>query len=57
MQMSRLHRYTREASFTAGAKAVSLFFIVGVVLLLAVHATELRGEHANASTSISHSGT
>jgi hypothetical protein len=32
--MDRLHRFTKEASFTAGAKAVSLFFIVGVGLLL-----------------------
>ena len=55
--MNRLHRYTKEASFSAGAKAVSLFFIVGVVLLLAVHATEMPGEHADASTSVSHSGT
>ena len=55
--MDRLHRYTKEARFTAGAKAVSLFFIVGVVLLLAVHATEMPGEHADAATSVSHSGT
>ena len=57
MHMDRLQRFTKEASFTAGAKAVSLFFIVGVVLLLAVHATEMAGGHSNASTSVSHSGT
>ena len=55
--MDRLHRFTKEASFTAGAKAVSVFFIVGVVLLLAVHATDRAGGHSNASTSVSHSGT
>ena len=55
--MDRLHRFTKEGSFTAGAKAVSLFFIVGVVLLLVVHATEMTGGHSNVSASVSHSGT
>jgi hypothetical protein len=42
-QMDRLHRYEKEANFTADAKAVSLMFIVGMVALLAAHTTEMPG--------------
>jgi hypothetical protein len=47
--MDRLDRFKREASFTAGAKVVSVFFIIGVVLLLVAQPTETPAEHATAS--------
>ena len=50
--MGRLDRFTKEASFTAGAKVVSLCFIIGVVLLLVAQPTERLGEQASASAPV-----
>ena len=47
--MSRLDRFKKEARFTAGAKVVSVFFIIGVVLLLVAQPTQTPGEQASAS--------
>jgi hypothetical protein len=49
--MDRFHRHEKEAIFTAGAKAVSLMFIVGMVALLAAHTTEMPGVGTMASAS------
>ena len=50
--MGRLDRFRKEASFTAAAKVVSVFFIIGVVLLLVVQPTERSGEQASASAPV-----
>ena len=50
--MGRLDRFKKEASFTAAAKVVSVFFIIGVVLLLVVQPTERSGEQASASAPV-----
>ena len=52
--MDRLHRQREEATFTANAMAVSLMFIVGMVVLLATGTTGttgMSGEGAVASAS------
>ena len=50
--MGRLDRFKKEASFTAGAKVVSVMFIIGVVLLLVAQPTERRDEQAGASARV-----
>ena len=50
--MSRLDRFKKEASFTAGAKFVSLIFVIGVVLLLVAQPTERPDEQAGASARV-----
>ena len=50
--MGRLDRFKKEARFTAGAKVVSVFFIIGVVLLLVARPTETPDEHASASAPV-----
>ena len=52
--MDRLDRFKKEARFTAGAKVVSVFFIVGVVLLLVAQPTKTPGEQAIASANVVH---
>ena len=47
--MRRLDRFKKEASFTAGAKIVSVFFIVGVLLLLVAQPIERPGEQASSA--------
>ena len=54
--MGRLDRFKKEASFTAGAKVVSVFFIIGVVLLLVAKPTGMPGENASASARVFVSG-
>lgn len=49
--MGRLDRFRKEAGFTAGAKVVSLLFIIGMVLLLVVQPSDMPAEHATASAS------
>jgi hypothetical protein len=49
--MGRIHRQEQEATFFTGAKAVSLMFIAGAIMLLAAHATEMPGEGTMATAS------
>jgi hypothetical protein len=49
--MDRIHRQEQEATFFTGAKAVSLMFIAGVIMLLAAHTTEMPGGGTVASAS------
>ena len=50
--MGRLDRFKKEARFTAGAKVVSVFFIIGVVLLLVAQPTKTPNEQATASARV-----
>jgi hypothetical protein len=50
--MGRLDRFRKEASFTAGAKFMSVLFIIGVVLLLVAQPTERPGEQASAAAPV-----
>ncbi len=44
--MNRIERFTREASFSTGAKAVSVLFIVGMIALFTTHSPLPTGEVA-----------
>ena len=50
--MGRLDRFKKEASYTAGAKVMSVLFIIGVVLLLVAKPTGTEVDNANASTPV-----
>jgi hypothetical protein len=50
--MGRLDRFKKEANFTDAAKVVSVFFIIGVVLLLVAQPTERPGEQASAAAPV-----
>ena len=50
--MGRLDRFKKEASYTAGARVMSVLFIIGVVLLLVAKPTGTEVDNANASTPV-----
>jgi len=50
--MGRLDRFKKEANFTDAAKVVSVFFIIGVVLLLVAQPTERPGEQASVAAPV-----
>ncbi len=44
--MNRIERFTKEASFTTSAKAISVIFIVGVIAIFTTHSPLPTGEVA-----------
>ncbi len=44
--MNRIERFTKEASFTTSAQAISVVFIVGMIALFTTHASLPTGEVA-----------
>ena len=47
--MTRIQRFERESSFTTGAKAMSIIFMVGVIALLVARTTLQPGEDVTVS--------
>lgn len=44
--MNRIERFTREASLSTSAKAISIVFVVGVIALFTTHSSLPTGEVA-----------
>ena len=47
--MTRIQRFEKESHFTSGAKAMSVIFMVGIIMLLVARTTLHPGEDVTAS--------